>query len=503
MSKSKKLGLVTGPAAFALLLVLAGTASLPEGLSPAAIRMAAVAVLMAVWWITEAIPIPVTSLLPIALFPALGIMKSGDATRPYGHHLIYLFLGGFLLAKAIERWGLHRRIALHIIALMGTSPRRIVLGFMTATAFLSMWVSNTATAMMMLPVGLAVIAEVEEAQGRAAGEGSEHAPPAPNSSFSISLMLGIAYAASIGGVATLIGTPPNGVLAAVAEQQYGQSIGFARWMAFATPLSIVFLAVTWLLLTRLLHPPEVETIPGGRALIDHELERIGPISRAEKRVLTVFVAVAVSWVARGFLKTSLVDDTTIAIAGGIALFLVPSGSKQGLFLLDWKTAVTIPWGVLVLFGGGLALAKGIDAVGLAHWFGTHLASIDTRQMVILMTIVVIATIFLTELTSNTATAALLVPLMGTSAVAMAVNPLGLMIGTCVAASYAFMLPVATPPNAVVFGSGRLTIGNMARAGIWLNLVGSVLILLFTLFWLPLVWGIDLGTLPAWAAPAHP
>ncbi len=500
VNRTRRVGLVAGPVAFGVLLVVSSFAPLPGRLTVDGVRMAAVVALMATWWVTEAIPIPATSLLPIVLFPALGIMKSADATRPYGHHLIYLFIGGFFLAKTIERWGLHRRIALHIIAIMGTSPRRIILGFMTATAFLSMWVSNTATAMMMLPVGLAVISQVADAQSR--GDGARLDTGASGSNFAVALMLGVAYGASIGGVGTLIGTPPNAVMAGVVEQQFGRSIGFARWMLFGLPLSATFLAITWFMLTRVLHPPEIEAIPGGKALVEAELKRLGPIRTAEKRVLVVFLAVAAGWIVRGFVHTSMVADATIAIAGGVALFLVPSGTKRGTFLLDWETAVTIPWGVVVLFGGGLALASGIDKVGLAAWLGAHLASMGLHQIGLVMAAVVLFTIFLTELTSNTATASLLVPIMGSTAVAMAVHPFGLMVGACVAASYAFMLPVATPPNAVVFGSGQLSIAKMARAGVWMNLVGTLLILAFALLWLPLVWGIDLGALPAWAQPGR-
>ncbi len=498
MTKARRIGLIGGPAAFAVVLALPHLLSLPEGLSIEAVRMGAITVLVATWWVTEAIPIPATSLLPIVLMPTLGIMKSSEATKPYGHHLIYLFIGGFFLAKAIERWGLHRRIALHIIRIIGTSPNRLILGFMVATACLSMWVSNTATTMMMLPVALAVVSRVTA--GRTEGDGE--APTRSGTNFAVALMLGIAYAASVGGVGTLIGTPPNAVMAGIVEQRFGQTIGFARWMAFGVPFSAVFLGVTWFLLTRVLHRPEIATIPGGKALVREELARMGPMSRAERRVLVVFLAVALGWVARGFLHTTMVADATIAMAGGVALFLVPSGEGGRGALMDWATAVTIPWGVVVLFGGGLALAAGIDATGLAHWAGGLLASISSRSMLPLMVAVVLSTIFLTELTSNTATAALLVPLMGSTAVAMSVHPFGLMVSSCVAASCAFMLPVATPPNAVVYGSGHLTISQMARAGVWMNLIGTVLILLFSLLWLPIVWGIDLDALPHWAVPAN-
>lgn len=496
MNLARRIGFFGGLGVFGIILLYPAFFPLPQGLSIEGLRVMAVVALMATWWVTEAIPIPATSLLPIALFPVLGVMKSAEVTKPYANHLIYLFIGGFFLAKGIERWDLHKRIALHIIRIVGVSPRRVILGFMVATAFLSMWVSNTATTMMMLPVGLAVISQIVDSIKRETGEDIN--PEKFN--FGIALMLGIAYAASIGGVGTIIGTPPNTVMAGIVEQRFGQQISFASWMAFGVPLSITFLILAWFVLVKIIYPPEIDTIPGGRELVEEEIKALGPISKEEKLVALVFSCVATAWIIRGFLTTTMVADATIAMIGAVSLFLIPTDFKKGEFLMDWQTAVTIPWGVVVLFGGGLALTAAVSKVGLAHWVAGYLSVLHGLTMVFLIIIVVLITIFLTELTSNTATATLLVPIMGGTAVAMGIHPYGIIVATCVATSYAFMLPVATPPNAVVFGSGYVTIFQMSKAGLWMNLIGSLLILLFTLGLLPLVWGIDLSVLPQWAMP---
>jgi sodium-dependent dicarboxylate transporter 2/3/5 len=489
--KRERIGLFAGPIAFLVVLSM----PLPEGMHPAALSVAAVTLLMAVWWVTEAIPIPATALLPIVLLPALGVMKTGQVTAQYGHPLIFLFIGGFLIAKAMEKCNLHERIALQVIRSVGTSPSRLVLGFMAATAFLSMWISNTATAMMMLPIGLAVI---REAVALLQDRGYQVGKSAGDFRFAVALMLGIAYGASIGGVATIIGTPPNAVLVGMVDKLYGLRITFASWMAFGFPLSVVMLVLSWLYLVKLVFRPEIAELPGGRALITQRLERLGPMSGAEARMLAVFAAVALAWILRGFVhvrQLALVDDTTIAITGAVVLFVIPADLAKGEFLLDWKHAVQIPWGVVILFGGGLALAAGFQASALDRWIGAQLSVLAGVPMFVLLLSVVVVVIFLTEITSNTATATVFVPIMGGLAVAMGIHPLGLTVAAAVAASYAFMLPVATPPNAVVFGSGYLSVPQMAKAGLALNLLGSLLITLFLYLWLPLVWKIDLNTLP--------
>ena len=496
MNTAQRIGFFGGPLVFAAILLYPVLFGLPADMTSEMISVLAVISLMAIWWVTEAIPIPATALLPIALFPLLGVMKSADSTIPYANHLIYLFIGGFFLAVTMEKWNLHKRIALHTIRVIGTGPNRVILGFMLATGFLSMWVSNTATAMMMVPVGMAVITQVVNVLH---DEGVKLNSDKFN--FGTALMLGIAYAASIGGVGTIIGTPPNTVLVGVIEQQYGQTISFAQWMAFGVPLSVTFLFLTWFLLTKVMLPPVIDRIPGCKELINREIAKLGPISKEEIMVLVIFGIVAAAWIVRGFMTTPFVSDTTIAMIGAVSLFIIPSNFNEGKFLLDWQTAVKIPWGVVLLFGGGLALTGGVSSSGLDVWLTGQFTLLNGLTLVVIILIVTTAAIFLTEVTSNTATATLLVPVMGTVAIAMSLNPLGPMIAAGVATSYAFMLPVATPPNAVVFGSGQVTIAQMAKVGLWLNLAGIALITLFVMVFLQLIWGIDLNTLPAWATLA--
>ena len=488
----RKIGLWLGPLLFSILLILPR----PIGMPPEAMKVAGVAALMAVWWITEAIPIPATALLPIVLFPTLGVLSSVDTTSSYANHLIYLFMGGFMIAVTMERWNLHKRIALTTIKMIGVSPGQIVLGFMLATAFLSMWISNTATTMMMLPIGLAVI---RQAAVMLEKNGSDIDTRPGHFRFGTSLMLGIAYSASIGGVATLIGTPPNAILVGIVEETYGVSISFASWIAFGFPLSLVMLLATWFYLTRIASRSEVECLPGGRELIGRELEKLGKITKEEKRVLFVFVLVAAAWMVRGLIKVEaleMVHDSTIAIAGAVILFLTPSELEKGEFLLDWSTAVNIPWDVIILFGGGFALAAGFSRSGLTEWIAARLSILQGADVGIVTAVVVLLVIFLTEITSNTATASLSLPIMAAIAEAMQVHPYGLMVAAAVAASFAFMMPVATPPNAIVYGSRYVSIPQMARIGFWVNIIGCVLVSLFILFVLPSVWGIDLGSFPA-------
>ncbi|MCD6375308.1 MAG: SLC13/DASS family transporter [Caldisericaceae bacterium] len=484
--RRKKIGFFLGPLIFLLILIF-----LPDNsiLQPAAVKVAAVASLMTIWWITEAIPIPATALLPLALFPGLGVLSAKEASAPYAHHLIFLFMGGFLIAIAMEKWNLHRRVALHTIKLVGFSSRRIILGFMVATAFLSMWISNTATTMMMVPIGLAVIKQTVEFIKKSGDYDINTTPP--NFKFGTAIMLGIAYAASIGGVATIIGTPPNTIMVGFVEQTYHVHIKFAQWMLFGLPLAVIMLFVAWVYLTRFASVPEIDQLPGGKELLVSELKKLGKMKKAECYVLTVFAIVAALWISRGFvhLGPSTIHDATIAIAGAIALFLIPVDWKRGVFVLDWQSAVRLPWDVIFLFGGGLALAKGFSESGLARWIGTQLAVLQGTNIMLIIFLVIILSMLLTEVTSNTATAAIIIPVMGSVAIAMHVHPFLLIIPAGVAASYAFMLPVATPPNAIVFGSRYLTIPQMARIGVILNLIGSVLITLLVKFVLPHIWNL--------------
>lgn len=473
-------GLLLGPVVFLLLLALPE----PAGLSPQGMKVAAVAALMAIWWISEAIPVPATALLPVLLFPVLGVMDGSEVTRAYGHHLIFLFLGGFLIAVTMEKWNLHHRIALHTIRLVGVTPNRIVLGFMLATALLSMWISNTAATMMMVTIAVAVLCEVAD----------DSTQTVSGSQFGSVLMLGICYAASIGGVATLIGTPPNAIFAGVVENTYGISISFVEWMKFGLPLSLVMLGITWVYLTRVRLRGLQPQLSCGQEFIRDRIGELGPMSFAEKGVAAIFALVALLWIVRGFYQPEalgMVTDSTIAIAGALLLFMVPVKLSHWEFLLDWKTAVTIPWDIIILFGGGFALAKGFSETGLTTWLAGLLGVLQGADIVLIIAAVVLLVIFLTEVTSNTATASLLLPVMAALAAAVEVHPFGPMVATVIAASFAFMLPVATPPNAIVYGSHQVSIQQMAGAGLWLNLLAVMLVTAFVCLLLPRVWHLDL------------
>lgn len=418
----------------------------------------AIAVWMAVWWMTEAIPIYATALMPLVGLPLLGATSMKEAASPYGHELIFLFMGGFILALAMQRWRLDRRISLRVLKLVGDSPHAVIGAFMAVTAGLSMWVSNTATSVMMLPIALGVIESSESDAG-----------------FDTGLLLGIAYAASIGGIGTLVGTPPNLFMASYASESLGVEIGFARWMAVGIPLVVVFLPIAWLLLTRVLHPIRTRRIEGGRRHASEALSALGPISRPERIVLGVFALTATLWITRPILPFEGLSDPGIAIGAALLLFIIPANGRKGVFVMDWETAVTLPWGILVLFGGGLSLASAIRANGVGELLGSSVAGWSGLPPVLLVAGIVALMIFLTEITSNTATAATLLPIFGGLAPGLGVDPLLLVVPAAVAASCAFMLPVATPPNAVVFGSGRVSLPQMARTGLWLNGIGIVLI----------------------------
>jgi len=483
------LGRILGPLAFLLLYYLVET----PGLAPEGKLMLGLTLWMAIWWITDAVPIAGTALLPLMVLPLSGVLNLKQVSNNYMDPTVLLYMGGFLLATSIEKWNLHKRIALNIINLLGTDLRRIVLGFMLATGFLSMWISNSATALMMLPIGLAVIGQFKNHLGDENGILSTH--------LAKNILLGIAYAASIGGMATLIGTPTNNVLRAVVEKLYNYTIDFNEWMLFAFPFSVVFLAIAWFYLVNIGNPlPRKFNLTEAKSVIQDQLVSLGKITYEEKIVLSVFGLVCFSWITRSFLLAPLLpalDDTIIALLGVMLLLLLPSSGKsepKGR-ILDWKTAEQIPWGVLILFGGGLALAEGFKETGLANWIGQHLSLIEGVSFFVLLLIIIAAVNFLTEVTSNVATASMLLPILASVAIKLDVHPFGLMVGATLAASCAFMLPVATPPNAVVFGPGYLKIKDMVKTGLWLNVLSIILLTLMVYFILPWLWKIDLQAYP--------
>ena len=458
----------------------------PDGLPPEAWRALAVAMLMAIWWTTDAIPISATALLPLALFPLLGIMPIRDAAAPYANPLVYLFLGGFLVAAAMQRWDLHRRIALNIAVRTGAGPSRLVAGFMLATAFLSMWISNTATAMMMLPIALSVIAVVT-------GEQETAGAPA-RTAFGTSLLLGIAYAASIGGMGTLVGTPPNAFLSGFFQETYDIEIGFAQWMLLAMPVVVILLPVCWFVLTQIVFRSGPSAAPGmGHDVLRKARDELGTTSSAEWRIGLVFASVALLWMARPLLSDipglSGLSDPGIAIAAGILLFIIPAGPVAPTRnLLIWDDTRKVPWGVLILFGGGLSLASAISKTGLAAWLGAQLGDASILHPVLFVLLIAGVVILLTEITSNLATTAAFLPVIAAVADGAGIAPLTLAAPAAMAASCAFMLPVATPPNAIMFGSERLVIRDMMRAGIYMNLLALFAIGAAATFLVPIVFG---------------
>ncbi|RDV39622.1 SLC13/DASS family transporter [Bradymonadaceae bacterium TMQ3] len=488
-STLRSVGLIAGPVVFFLIMLGQGI----EGLSEAGTAALAITLLMAIWWLTEAIPIYVTALVPIVLFPLTGVLPAAETTLNYGHELIYLFLGGFLLSIAVEKWHLHRRVALSIIAKVGFEPARLVLGFMVATGFLSMWISNTASAMMMVPIGLAVVTQVAALTER-------HQPEIDTSPggfhFGMSLMLGIAYSASIGGIATIIGSPPNAIFVGYVDRVHSTTISFLQWMYYGLPIAVVGILIAWFYLTKKAYPIRIGGMEGIANVVDEGLRELGPMRHSERRVLAIFALVAGLWVLRGALAPYLssfglggFSDTTVAILGAILLFIVPSHCEPGEPLLVWEDVREVPWGILLLFGGGLALASGIEASGLATWLAEGLGFLEGAPGILVILVLVAVVIFLTEVTSNTSTATIFVPVVAILATVVGLHPYTLMISVVTAASCAFMLPVATPPNAVVFASNYVTMNDMMRAGLRLNIAFIVLIALLGRFWLPVAWGI--------------
>ncbi len=482
---------------------------------------AALTALVAVWWIFVALPIPVTSLLPLLLAPLLGIMPIKAVAARYADPNVFLFMGGFIIALGVERWGLHRRIALHIVRLMGTGRATIVLGFMFASAILSMWISNTATTMMMLPIGLAVIAALAGLE--------DHTSATSRANFAAALMLGIAYGASVGGIATPIGTPPNIVFQGQFRTLFGAApeISFGHWMLLFVPVVIVFVPLVWLVLTRVTCRFEAGHFKAGRQVVRDELARLGRLRGAEATMLAVFAATALLWMTRKLpvggvdygwaallerlltpgdgapqrFRAAFINDATVALGMAVLMFVIPAGrdaAGRTRRLMNWETAQRLPWGILLLFGGGFAIAAVFKASGLSLWCGTVFAELGIRNPLVLIAGTCLLMTFMTEVTSNTATTQVMLPILARVSQAMSLNPLLLMLPATISASCAFMLPVATPPNAIVFGSGKVEMGRMVKTGLILNFIGVVLITLFVYFLARPLLGIDLTAPPDWA-----
>ncbi|MEM6643491.1 MAG: DASS family sodium-coupled anion symporter [Bacteroidota bacterium] len=472
MALRQKIGLAGGPLLFALILTFYPFADL----NSAANAVLATAVWMAVWWLSEAVPIAVTALLPIALLPLSGGAEIEQTTAAYGDKMLFLFLGGFIIAIAMQKWNLHRRIALYIISKIGVRSDGILLGFMLSTGLLSMWISNTATTLMMITIGAALIKQIKEVDK---GKGSEFFKP---------LLLGIAFSASIGGVATLVGTPTNPIFAAIASSLYGENISFISWMTFALPFAVAMLFICWMILTRGVFKCH-SAIPMGKDVVVNELEKLGKIGAEERAVAFVFSLTALLWILRSSVLTQIlpgINDTVIAICAAVSLFVIPSKKEGSWGLLTWEEAAQLPWGVIILFGGGLALAAAFQSSGLAEWIGSKLTTIGSLPLIAAILIVALATNFLTEVTSNVATASILLPVLASLAEAIGLHPYFLMVPATMAASCAFMLPIATGPNAIAFSVGEIQIKDMVRAGIWLNLISSVLISLLVYWLVPIL-----------------
>ena len=484
MKASKNFGLILGPLMFFVILLFFH----PSGLNDQSNAVLAATIWIAIWWIFEALPIAVTALLPIVLFPIAGGMDLAQTTASYGHKLIFLIMGGFMIAIAIEKWNLHKRIALNIIYFIGTDLRKIILGFMVATAFLSMWISNTATAVMMLPIGVVIIKQLKDNPNTDENE---------NNIFGKALMLAIAYSASIGGIATLIGTPPNLVMAGIVSQVYGYEISFLEWIVFGLPVSMLLLAICWVYLTRYAFTFKQDKFPDGREEILRLKNELGVISYEQKIVGLVFISVGFCWITRSFLLQKIfpaLDDAIIAIIFAMILFIINAKSKNDK-ILEWKEAVKMPWGILLLFGGGVSLAKAFDVSGLAIWIGNQITAFGNFDLFLFLILLVTAINFLTEVTSNVATTAMLLPVIAPIALELDIHPFILMTAAAVAASCAFMLPVATPPNAIVFGSGYLRIPDMVKKGFLLNIISILIIVLMVYYLLPVVWDIDKDVFP--------
>lgn len=483
MNKLKLTGLLAGPLLCVLVyaLLVANTS-----LEASACKVLAVGTWMVCWWVTEAVHLSVTALVPMVMLPAVGVISVQQATSAYGNPVIFLFMGGFLLALGLEKHNLHQRIALNLIRLTGTSGNGIILGFTLATSLISMWISNTATTIMMLPIAVSVS---ELLKDDLAGSTIDHRSQV---NFGAGLMLSIAYSASIGGMATIIGTPPNVVAVGLYRDAYQQDITFTEWLKIGLPVSVVILAACYLLITRVAFPNRIKNVPGSAELVQRRLASLGALSRAERIVLFIFLITSVGWIFRPYVNDFLnllfftggnreiLDDTLIAMGGGILMFVIPSDLKKGEFLLTWEDTKRLPWGILILFGGGMCLARSLEEAGLIQRIGDYIASFGTIQVWLLVFILAFLSLFLTEIMSNVALTTIFVPVVFGIANSMHYPPLLLALPVTFAASCAFTMPVSTPPNAIVFASGLIGLRQMMRAGLLLNLIGLIVIVLMTL-----------------------
>jgi sodium-dependent dicarboxylate transporter 2/3/5 len=478
-----------------------------SGIAPETPQIAytlAISSLMAIWWITEIIPLSATALLPVVLFPLFGIMDGKSVSSTYFNHVIFLFLGGFIVALAMQRWNLHKRIALKILMVTGTSPARILFGFMFATAFLSMWISNTATAMLMVPILLSIVNNL-----------ADFVPKKELQRYTVGLLLGVAYSASIGGIATLVGTPPNLSFSRIFQITFPMApeISFSSWFIFALPVSIIFFLILWGYLYYIFKPKSSWKNSLKNVSFSTEYHKLGKASFEEKTVFVIFLTLAILWLSRSginigsvnipgwsqlFDNPKFLNDGTVATGMAILLFLIPSRKEKGKRLMDWETASQLPWNIVLLFGGGFALATGFKDSGLSLWFGEHLASLGGLHPLLIIVIISFSITFLTELTSNTATVEMLLPVLAGLSVSLKMNPLLFMLPATISASMAFMLPVATPPNAIVFGANKISIVQMAKTGFVLNIIGLVVISLLTYYWGTYVFDIDINSFPDWA-----
>ncbi|MCP4601284.1 MAG: DASS family sodium-coupled anion symporter [Proteobacteria bacterium] len=498
----KTSGLYLGGIFFGLILFM----PTPEGMTPEAKRMAATVVLMGCWWIGESLPLGVTALVPLVAFPMLKIVPVVAVAPAYTNHYVFLLLGGFFIALTMQRWNLHTRIALLIIKVVGTSASRLVLGFMLASAFLSMWISNSATAMMMMPIGLGLILKTEEMQGTASGSSSKN--------FGACLMLGIAYASNIGGVSTLVGTFPNLVFAGMFKEHFpgGPEITFVEWMKIGLPFALIFVPVMWLYMVKGILPIKGKVIENADQIIQRELEKLGKMSRGEKMILGVFIVTAILWITRSDINLGdsairgwasrlgvqkYVHDSTVAMAMGILCFILPVDKERKVSLLNWEHANKAPWDILLLFGGGFAIAKGFQESGLTQWVGMQLSVLQGVSPIIIIAVVALTMTFLTEVTSNTASTTMMLPILAATAQAVNINPLLFMIPATISASCAFMLPIGTPPNAIVFASGRVSLLQMGKTGFLLNLITVVFVTAFVYLAVVPIMGISLEQPPVW------